>query len=155
MKVLFLQDVKNVGKKGEIKEAADGFATNFLIPKKLAVSAASGDADLWQAKESKAQRAKEAEMKKEESLAARLNGVRLEIQSKASKDGKLFGGISSAQITELLKKKGLAVEKNNIIMEKAIKTVGQHRVKIKLSHGLETEVMVEIEELKWLNQIKF
>ena len=148
MRVLFLQDVKNVGKKGEIKETADGFATNFLLPRKLAVPAAAPTATVWQAKEGKVQRAKEAEIKKEEALATRLNTVRLKVQSKASKDGKLFGGISAAQIAELLQAKGLAVEKNSVIVEGSIKTVGQHRVKIKLSHGLEASVTVEVEETK-------
>lgn len=147
MRVLFLQDVKNVGKKGEIKETADGFATNFLLPRKLAAPAAAPTATLWQAKESKIQRAKEAEIKKEEALAARLNSVRLEVQSKTSKDGKLFGGVSAAQIAELLRAKGLAVEKNNVVVEGAIKTVGQHRVKIKLSHGLEAGITVEVAEI--------
>ena len=146
MKVLFLQDVKNVGKKGEIKEAADGFATNFLIPRKLAAPALGGAAVLWQAKESKAQRLKETEIKKEEALAARLNGVRLEIQSKASKDGKLFGGVSAAQIAELLNKKGLAVEKNSIQLDKPIKTAEEHKVKIKLSHGLQAEIIVVVKK---------
>ena len=148
MRVLFLQDVKNVGKKGEVKETADGFATNFLLPRKLAVSATAPTAIIWQAKENRIQRDKEAEIKKEEALAARLNTTRLKVQSKTSKDGKLFGGVSAAQIAELLQAKGLAVEKNNVIVEGSIKTVGQHRIKIKLSHGLEAGITVEVEETK-------
>lgn len=148
MRVLFLQDVKNVGKKGEIKETADGFAVNFLLPRKLAVPAAAPTATVWQAKEGNVQRAKEAEIKREETLATRLNTVRLKVQSKTSKDGKLFGGVSAAQIAELLQAKGLAVEKNNVVVEGSIKIVGQHRVKIKLSHGLEAGITVEVEEIK-------
>lgn len=146
MKVLLLQNVKNIGLKGEVKEVSDGYATNFLLPQKMAVPAESKIVTSYREQEALAHREAEKELAATQKLASGLDGQVVEIAAKASKDGVLFGGITAAQVAEALNKRGFQVAKEQVLIGKAIKTVGEHPVTVKLRHGLEAEITVVVGE---------
>ncbi len=142
MKVLLLQDIKKLGKQGEIRTVADGYARNFLFPRKSAVLATPQTLVEWRAKAEKTRQEAEVELKHYQELATRLDGLELDLAAKAGADGKLYGGIGAQKIAEELKKKNFVVSKTQIAMSQPIKTLGEHRVTIKFPHGLEAEVTV-------------
>lgn len=145
MKIILLQDVKKIGMKGEIKEVSDGHARNFLLPQNLAILATPKAIENFKKQVDAALRAAEMDLKATQALASRLDGEELRLKAKASKDGKLFGGISAAQIVSALEKKGFKILKNQIVISDPIKAIGEHRVTIQLAHGLETEIAVLVE----------
>lgn len=147
MKVILLQDVKKIGMKGEIKEVADGHARNLLLPQNLAILATPKAIENFKKQVDAALRAAEMDLKATQALASRLDGEELRLKAKASKDGKLFGGISPAQIVSALEKKGFKILKNQIVISEPIKTTGEHSVIVQLAHGLEAEVVVIVEEI--------
>ena len=144
MKVILLKDVKNLGKKGESREVANGFARNFLFPQNLAELAT--DMALQKNKlaiEKQAQIQEEA-LQKIQELAESLSGSEIVIQAK-DKKGKLFGAVSKKKILRELEKKGISVEEDAILMNEAIKEVGDYEIKVELGHGIETAFNLKIE----------
>lgn len=146
MKVVLLQDVKDVGKADEIKDVSEGFARNFLFPKHWAVVAK--DKALKELSDKISKQSKEAEMdlKQQQDLAARLEGIELTIKEKASEAGVLYAAVGQAKILQELAKRGIKIEKNQV-ENKIIKKAGEYGVKIKLRHGLEAEISVRVETL--------
>ena len=135
MKVILLQDVKNVGKKDEVKEVNDGYARNFLIKKKMAVVYTKGSKKVLnhQLEERAAQ---EAELEKEaENVADQLKKITLEFRLNVGKNGAVFGTISSKQIVAALHEKGIQVDKRKIMMEDAVASLGTTIVKVDLYRG--------------------
>jgi len=111
MKIILLKDVEKLGKKGEIKEVADGYARNFLIPNKKAILATKNEIiKLEEQKEIKAQQA-EQELSKYQQIATQLDGLELEILAKVGEEEKLFGTVTANQIVEKLKEQGIEVQK--------------------------------------------
>lgn len=146
MKVILLQDVKDLGEKFAIKEVADGYAKNFLIPKGLAKLASKKNLKwLEEQKQTMTQQAEE-ELKENQQLALKIDGLELVVPVKTKSDGRAFGSISSTKIANLLKEKGFDIKRSQIGLEKPIKEVGEWPVKIFLPHGLEAEIRVIIEE---------
>jgi len=141
MKVVLLKDIENMGKEGEIKEVADGYARNFLLPKNLAELATPESMKRAEAK--KAKGAEEAKMELEEAqkLAELLEGRELFIKVK-EKDGKLFGSVNEKTIAKTFKDEGLKVDPSNIKLAEPIKEVGEYDVAISLDHGLEANIRV-------------
>jgi len=141
MKVVLLKDIENMGKEGEIKEVADGYARNFLLPKNLAELATPESMKRAEAK--KAKGAEEAKMELEEAqkLAELLEGRELFIKVK-EKDGKLFGSVNEKTIAKTFKDEGLKVDPSNIKLAEPIKEVGEYVVAISLDHGLEANIRV-------------
>lgn len=133
MKIILLEDVKNVGKKGNILEVADGYARNFLIRNKLAVEATTqSKAILEQQKQQKIDQEKE-NIKNAEALKLKLTEVTLVFPVKTGENGKVFGSISSKQIgEELLKKHKITIDKRKILDEGPFNTVGFYNVQIEL-----------------------
>jgi len=146
MKVVLLQDVKGVGKADEIKEVSEGYARNFLFPKHLAVQAL--DKNIKELIERKRKESKESERELQElqGLASRLDGVELLIKEKASETGILYASIAPQRLAQELNKKGFKLEKNQI-QNLNIKKAGEYTVKIKLNHGLESQILVRVETL--------
>lgn len=132
MKVILLEDVRNVGKKDEVKEVADGYGRNFLIKKGLAVAFnKENEKALAQRKAQEA--ADRAEMKKEaEETAKKLESLTLEFTLNTGKQGNTFGQISSKQIAATLEKQGIHVEKRKIIMDTPVDSLGTTKVKVDL-----------------------
>ena len=136
MKVIMLKDVKNVGKKDEVKEVSDGYARNYLIKNKMAIAYTKGSEKVLEKQlEEKAEQ--EAELKAQaEAVAEKLKTVRLEFALSAGKEGQVFGSISSKQITDALNKQGIKVEKRKIKMEESISSLGTTKVKVDLYKGI-------------------
>ena len=145
MKVILLSDVKKVGKKGEVKNVADGYAMNFLIAKGLAVKASDKSEEILQKEKDK--EAKENEIKKEEAtvIKNKLETFKLEFKVK-SKEGKVFNSISTKTICEELGKKGIHVDKRKILDSEPIKALGQTNVKIELYKGVIGIIQVVLKE---------
>jgi large subunit ribosomal protein L9 len=146
MKVIFLQDVKGQGKKGEIKEVADGYVRNFLLPKGYVAIASEGNLKkLEQHKQAEAKR-KEKEKEEARALAAKLNEMTIVIKTKAGEGGKLFGSITSKQIAEELEKKGIRIDKRKLELDDAIRTLGTTIVKVKLHTEVSAQLRVQVVE---------
>ena len=148
MKIILLQDVENLGKKYEIKEVADGYARNFLIPKGLA-KMATEEALAWleTQKEIEAKKAGE-ELKKIQDFASAIDGQEVIIPVKIGKEGQLFESITSQKIFEKLNELGFKIKKSQIDLPQAIKEPGEWPVKIKFEHNLEAEIKIIVVEEK-------
>ena len=146
MKVVLLQDVEGLGKKYEIKKVADGYARNFLIPKGLAIEATK-EAIAWaELQKEIAIRKAEEDLKKTQEVASKVDGLELVIGVKVGDEGQLFESINQQKIAEALKEAGFEIKKNQIVLEKPIKELGEFPVKIKFDHNLEAEIKVIIQE---------
>ncbi|MFA6285296.1 MAG: 50S ribosomal protein L9 [Parcubacteria group bacterium] len=141
MKVILLKNVDKLGKEGEVKEVADGYARNFLVPQDLAKPAteqALREAELSAVKKSKVD---QTDLEDAQKLAEQLDGRELFIKVK-EKEGKLFGSVNEKTIAKTLADEGLSVGPQNIKLEEPIKEVGDFDVQINLDHGLEANIKV-------------
>ena len=147
MKVIFTRDVKGKGKKGEVKEVSDGYARNFLLPKKYAVEAnAQNIKELDEKNESKRFKDKQ-EYDEAVLLGKQMEEINVEIFSKAGDGGRLFGSITSKDIAEQLKKKNnIEVDKRKIELPEPIRTLGTYRVDIKIHPKVTTNIRVTVRE---------
>lgn len=144
MKVVLLQDVPHLGKRGETKEVSDGYGRNFLIRNKLAELLTP---DLTQKLKQENERQEKiiATVKnKQLVLKEKIENLRLVIKMKTGETGKIFGSVTPAKIVSELEKNGMAIKKNQVIAQ-PIKTTGEHRIKIKLLQGIEAELKMTIE----------
>lgn len=142
-----MQDIKNLGRKWDTKEVSDGYARNFLLPKKLAeIATGSALKEVERLKEKEAQAQKEG-LGKTQELAGILQGKEVVISAK-EKEGKLFGSISAKDIVKALKKDNIILSPSAVELKSPIKEIGEYEVKIKLDHGIETQMSVVIEEAK-------
>jgi large subunit ribosomal protein L9 len=147
MKVILLEDVKNVGKKGALINAKDGYANNFLFPKKLAIEATPANLkNLENAK--KKQEEKEMEIFQEaKKLEEELMKVTIVIKTKAGEYGKLFGSITTKEIAEQLEEKnGISIDKRKFELDEIIKSVGEYTVRIKLHPKVVAKIQVIVTE---------
>ena len=148
MKVILQADVKGHGKKGELKEVSDGYARNFLLPKKLAVAATPEN--LAEMKRQDAKKAKKLEEDKAlaREIAAKLEGVQVKVTAKAGAEGgKLFGSVTSKEIAEALTEQhSVVIEKNKIVMTDPIKTFGSFDIKCKLGFEISGVIHVLVVE---------
>jgi len=147
MKVIFLADVKGSGKKGEIKEVADGFARNFLFKGNLAKPATPGAVD--EQKAMAARKLKEAEigLRNFQKEASRLDGQEVQVVEKATSDGKLYAAVTGAKLAEVIKKQlGTDVDPKHIVTPQPIKQLGEHTFVVNFPHGLEAEMSVIVSE---------
>jgi large subunit ribosomal protein L9 len=147
MKVIFLSDVKGSGKKGELKDVADGYAKNFLLPKKLAAEAtAKSIAELDQKKAADKHRA-EVEKAEAAEFAKKISGTKITIKSKAGAGGKLFGAVTAANVAEAITTAyDFSVDKKKITLPADIKTFGIYPAEIKLTQGIIAKINVEVAE---------
>ena len=145
MKVILKQDIKGVGKKDEVINAADGYARNFLFPKNLAVPADEGNMNNLKAKnESKAYR-KGEDLKEAKEIAEKLKKITVKISVKAGENGKLFGAVTAKEISETLKKDfAIEVDKKKILLTESIKMAGITTVDLKLNEGVMAKVSVMV-----------
>ena len=141
MKAIFQQDVKGQGKKGELKEVSEGYARNYLIPRKLAAEATKDNLNAFALKE-KAKRAQELrDRQNAEESAARLKDVVVTIRARAGSNGKLFGSVTSQEIADALQEQhGITVEKNRLVQAEPIKAFGNYEVKCKFGFGIDGTV---------------
>ncbi len=143
MKIILLQDVKNIGKKGQIKEVPDGYARNFLLAKKFAAVATTGAVVIAQKEEEKKQLLLREQKAQTQKLAEALNKKQIIIKAR-SKDGKLFGSITAKDITAEIRKLKLEVPEKAIAVGH-LRELGSHEVKINLPHDIIIAINVTIE----------
>ena len=136
MKVILTQDIKGVGKKDEIINANDGYARNFLFPKKMAVEANKQNMSLLQGRKDSANFKKEQDKEKANELKDKISKIMLTIKVKSGENGKIFGSITSKEIsTELKKQHNIEIDKKKIMLKEAIKEQGTFTIEIKLYEG--------------------
>lgn len=148
MKVILTRDVQNLGSAGDIKDVADGFARNFLIPGGYAQIATK--ATIIRAEELKKQKALQSEedFKKAQELAAQLEGVSVSVSAKTDDSGKLYAALKTEEISKALKNKGFEVDSSKIVINEPIKEAGEREFVIDLDHGLEVRAVVIVEAQK-------
>ncbi len=145
MKVILLQDIKGVGKKDQVINANDGYARNYLFPKKLAVEANAGNLTNLKSKQDSNQYRKDLQKEEAIKIADKLKGLTVQIKVKAGENGKIFGGVTSKEIAENLKAQhGIEIEKKKIILTETIKTLGTVNVDIKLYEGVTAKLKVQV-----------
>ena len=133
MKVILQADVKGTGKKGQVFEVADGYARNFLFPKKLAIEATTGNIQDITHKKVLEDRRKEKEKQTAVELAAKLNALLIEVKTKTGEGGRLFGSVTSKEIADALKKQhGVEVDKRKLELKEPIKALGNYEVHVKV-----------------------
>ena len=149
MKVILLQDVKSLGKKGEIVNVNDGYARNFILPKKLGLEANGKNMnDLKLQKNNEAKVAKE-HLEAAKELAKQLEAGKVEVAIKVGEGGKVFGSVSNKEIAAEVKKQlGLEIDKKKVQLKDALKTLDTHKVPVKLHPEVTAEVTVEVKEEK-------
>lgn len=144
MKVIFLQDVKGVAKKDEIKEAKDGYAQNFLFKKKLAIEATPANLAALEAKKQAAKEREAQKIAEAKTFAETLNKTGITITGKGGDTGKLYGAITSADIAKALHDAGVEVDKKDIAMKDHIKEPGEYSIKVKIYMDINAEVKVNV-----------
>ena len=147
MKVILSENVKNVGRKGDVVNVSDGYANNFLFRNKLAVPASAGNLNInAQEKAAEAKRIKE-ETEAAQKIADELKNVTITLGVKVGENGKTFGSVSGKEISDELAKLGYDIDKKKIELETPIKTVGTYVVDLKLYKGVNGKLKVEVKGL--------
>lgn len=147
MKVIFVQDVKGSGKKGEVKNVADGYARNMLIPKGYAVEANSANMSKLQGQQSSAQHKIDLEIQAANESAAKLKGKRINITAKAGSNGKLFGSVTAGNVADAIAEQiGVKVDKKKVVLAADIKNFGSYSAVIKLYNGISEKIDIDVNE---------
>ncbi|WP_424767769.1 50S ribosomal protein L9 [Paenibacillus sp. sgz302251] len=146
MKVIFLQDVKGQGKKGQVKDLSEGYVRNFLLPKGLAKLASDGNLKTLELQNASEVKRKEKEKEDAQELGKRLGELTVVIKTKAGEGGRLFGAITSKQIGEALAAQGIKIDKRKIELEEPIRTLGVTQVVVKLHPEVKAKLSVQAAE---------
>lgn len=145
MKVILTQDIKGVGKKDEVINANDGYARNFLLPRKLAVEANTANMSQLKGRQDSANFKKEQEKEEASAIKEKLSKIMLKINVKAGENGKIFGSITAKEIaTELQKQYKIEVDKKKILLKEPIKEIGTFTIDIKLYEGIIGKLKIDI-----------
>lgn len=148
MKVILKQDIKGVGKKDQVINAADGYARNYLFPKNLAVPADTGNMNNLKAKQDSQSFRKGEDLKEAKNLAEKMKNMTLEFKVKAGENGRLFGAITAKEIAETLKKDyHIVVDKKKVVLPDGIKVAGATKVDIKLNEGVVATLKIMVKTL--------
>ena len=148
MKVILLQDVKGQGKKGEMIDVSDGYARNFLFPRKLAMEATTDAINAKNIQDAAARRREAEERKAADELRRKLKEMPVRLQAKAGTGGRLFGSITTKEISEALKAQyGVEIPKAKLVQEEPIKSFGTFEVKAKLYPEIQGAITVVVTEL--------
>ena len=143
MKVILKADIKGVGKKDEVINASDGYARNFLFPKKLAIEANKGNLGNLKAKKDSNEYKRNQEKEFAQKIAEQLNNITLKIKVKAGENGKIFGGVTAKEISENLNKQyNIEVDKKKIVLKETIKVLGTTNIDVKLFEGVVAKLKV-------------
>jgi large subunit ribosomal protein L9 len=144
MKVILRSNVAKLGRAGDVKDVKDGFGRNFLLPNKLAQVATPAALKAWEQAKSRRDKAAAALLGKTKELAGKVNGVSLSFSRPAGAEGKLFGSVGKSDIVKSLKSCGFTVEKDAVVLDAAIKLVGDHEVELKLHPEVSAKVKVTV-----------
>ena len=148
MKVILLQDVKGQGKKGQLVDVSDGYARNFLLPKKLAQEATADNVNTMKMNDKALQEKRQKEREAALALSKVLKEMTLTVMAKGGGAGRLFGSVTNAEIADALAKQhNIQLDKRKIVLKDAIKNIGTYTVTCKLGYEINADLTVEIKEL--------
>ena len=145
MKVILTADVDKLGKSGEMKDVAEGFARNFLIPKKVAVPAAGGAYRAWQHDIASREEKRQREREDADVAATRIASTTLTMGVKVGEGGKLYGSITAKDIAAALARRGITVDRHKVELPDPLKSLGTYKVAIKVYPGMTPEVTIVVE----------
>jgi large subunit ribosomal protein L9 len=144
MKVILKHDVKGLGREGDVKEVKDGYARNFLLPSGKATMADLGALKNWERHRDEREERDRSERAEAEATAEKLRGLKVEIAVKAGEKNRLFGSVTNREIADHIAREGISIDRHAIHLREPIKTVGDHRVEIRLTHGIEAYLTVTV-----------
>ena len=148
MQVYMLKDVERVGVAGSMITVSEGYAVNFLVPRKLAVIISDANREFYKNKKIKEQVTAEILSSKVAMLAERIKALHLSIKERVHDDGKLYGAVGADEIVALLKQKDITIDRKQVVFDKSVKFVGEHKVTIRLSSKLQPQLSLKVEALK-------
>ena len=144
MKVILQKDIPNLGEAGDVKEVAEGFARNYLLPKKLVIPYNESSAKAIEHQKKLVKIKKEKRKKEGQKLVEALSNVALTIGAQVGEEDKLFGSVTAIDIAQKLSQMGYSIDKRKIMLPEPIKKAGEHEVKIKLDEGLSATIKVTV-----------
>ena len=147
MKVILTQDVKGKGKKGQMIEVSDGYARNFMLPKKLAIEATADAINTMKMNDKATQERIAREKAEALETSKKLRAMTLVVKAKGGGAGRLFGAVTNAEIASALEKQGIKLDKRKIVLNETIKSVGTYTATCKLGYEITAPLTVKIEEL--------
>ncbi len=146
MKVILQKDIQNLGEAGDIKDVADGYARNYLLPRNLVLTANETSKKILQHQEKLIKIKKNKRRKLSEKMLETLNGLEVRITTHAGEEGKLFGSVTPIDISKRLKELGFEIDKRKIAQSEPIKQLGEYKIPVKLDAGLNAELKVIVEK---------
>lgn len=146
MKVILLQDVRGKGKKGQMLEVSDGYARNYMLPRKIAMEATPDAVNTMRMNDKATQERQARERAEAMELAKRMKVMTLTVYAKGGGAGRLFGSVTSQEIADALQAQGITLDKRKIVMDDTIKNVGTYTVRCKLGYEITAQLTVQIQE---------
>lgn len=146
MKLLLKEDVESLGTRGDIVEVARGYGRNYLVPKGFAIEATAGNVKLLNQEKRRIEAVLVKELEKAEALAAALNRITVKISQRAGEDDKLYGSVTNIDIAKSLSEKSVEVDRKKILLEEPIKSLGAHKVAIKIHPRVTATITVIVEK---------
>ena len=148
MKVILLQDVKGKGKKGQMLEVSDGYARNYMLPRKMAVEATADNINTKRMTDKATQERQQREREEAFAISEKMKTMVVTVRAKGGGAGRLFGSVTTQEISEAIKKQeGIDIDKRRIVLDEQIKTVGEYTVKCKLGYEITAQLKLKVEEL--------
>jgi large subunit ribosomal protein L9 len=144
MKIILMEDVPSLGRRGEVREVATGYARNYLLPKKLALPATAGNLQNLDHLKRQRERAEQKVRDDAQAMAERIAGLTLAVTTRASEDGRLFGSVTSQDVVDFLARNQVAVEKRRVALPEPIKALGEYGVPIRLHHDVTATLAVTV-----------
>ncbi len=146
MKVILLQDVRGKGKKGQMLEVSDGYARNYMLPRKIAMEATPDAINTMRMNDKAIQERQAREREEAMELSKRMKAMTLTVYAKGGGAGRLFGSVTSQEIADALQSQGITLDKRKIVMDEPIKNVGTYTVRCKLGYEITAQLTVQIQE---------
>ncbi len=146
MKVILLQDVRGQGKKGQLVQVSDGYARNYLFPRKMAIEATADNVNTMRMNDKAKQEREQRQREEATALSAKLREMTLVLYAKGGGAGRLFGSVTSQEVSEALKEQGYDVDKRKILIDEPIKTVGIYTIKCKLGYEINAPLKLDVRE---------
>ena len=146
MKVVLLQDVRGKGKKGQMLEVSDGYARNYMLPRKIAMEATADAINTMRMNDKATQERQARERAEAMELAKRMKAMTLTVYAKGGGAGRLFGSVTSQEIADALQSQGITLDKRKIVIDEPIKNVGTYTIRCKLGYEITAQLTVQIQE---------
>ena len=147
MKVILQQDVRGKGKRGQMIEVSDGYARNYMLPRKIAVEATADNVNTMRMNDKAQQEKRQKEREEAFAISKKMKDMVVVVRAKGGGAGRLFGSVTTQEIAEAIQKQeGINIDKRKIVLDEQIKTVGEYTVKIKLGYEINAELKLRVEE---------